>query len=500
MGASRKGVALDPESVGLDGLLGEAGDLVVISDRDGVYVYCSNAETIGLTDEDILGQTLEDLLEPENAEPLRAQTEEVFRTGKASNRLVRLYQNGREWLSRRYAYPIRGRGGAIDYVGHIHSQLRCSAEAAPPGAGEEPADLWAAVGAAPETYLPCGVFELDREGCLTHLDEEGRRLLERGGEDLAPGLDCFDLVAEADRQAAREAFRAGLQGLCRWLRLGLLRGREPFPAWLEVGPRLAGGRVCGLRGRFFDLTPCREREARLARREHQAASRLLGAGLAHELNNAMCGVVGYLELVRRVVPPTPPATRYLGQLHHGVQRVLGVLRDLTSMSECGFRHAAAQSLPEAIEESWQAVCRDEEAAEVDFAQDLRSRDPVRIGGAHLLTILRQLFANAVHSMLGGRRRRLAVRTDRHGDCVLLRISDTGCGIAPADLCRITEPFFSRTWDRAEKGSPLARVRGLGLGLTICQNLVEGAGGSLRVESTLDKGTTVTVSLPVASPD
>jgi len=79
-----------------------------------------------------------------------------------------------------------------------------------------------------------------------------------------------------------------------------------------------------------------------------------------------------------------------------------------------------------------------------------------------------------------------------GGRVAVHVRDSGCGIREEDLPRIFEPFFSTKQyaDRPDK-------RGLGLGLTICRDIVEEHGGELTVESKLGEGTTFTLTVPAA---
>ncbi len=86
---------------------------------------------------------------------------------------------------------------------------------------------------------------------------------------------------------------------------------------------------------------------------------------------------------------------------------------------------------------------------------------------------------------------MRVRVAAHGSHVDLSVSDDGFGIAPEDLPHITEPFFRG--DRSHG----AHSGGTGLGLTIARSVVEEHRGSLRAESRLDEGTTVTLRLPLA---
>lgn len=99
--------------------------------------------------------------------------------------------------------------------------------------------------------------------------------------------------------------------------------------------------------------------------------------------------------------------------------------------------------------------------------------------------LTNVIDNALHAMPG--RGALRVRADVAAAGVTLAVTDTGAGVEPAALRRIFEPYFS------------TRASGTGLGMAIARRNVESSGGSIRVESRTERGTTVTMTLPLASP-
>jgi two-component system, NtrC family, sensor kinase len=101
----------------------------------------------------------------------------------------------------------------------------------------------------------------------------------------------------------------------------------------------------------------------------------------------------------------------------------------------------------------------------------------------LRQIMINLLSNAFDAVEPGGR--VSVRATSEGEDVFITVSDTGPGIAPDDLRRIFEPFYTT------KG----RGKGTGLGLAICRELVAALGGAISVESSSGAGSTFTVRLP-----
>ena len=117
---------------------------------------------------------------------------------------------------------------------------------------------------------------------------------------------------------------------------------------------------------------------------------------------------------------------------------------------------------------------------------------------HLRQVLHNLIDNALkYTPAGGEVEvSVSVDADRSGGRKLaaLRVRDTGCGIAAEDLPHIGERFY-----RADKSRQrLQPISGTGLGLSICKAIVHSYGGTLAVDSALGQGTTVVVSLPLAT--
>jgi signal transduction histidine kinase len=114
---------------------------------------------------------------------------------------------------------------------------------------------------------------------------------------------------------------------------------------------------------------------------------------------------------------------------------------------------------------------------------------ILIDQQHLRQVLLNLFINAADAMPEGGRLHVLVCTGElpgGRPAVVIEVEDTGLGIPPSVLPRVTEAFFTTK----EEG------KGTGLGLTICKRIVEQHGGDLAIKSQLGEGTTIRITLPV----
>jgi signal transduction histidine kinase len=125
------------------------------------------------------------------------------------------------------------------------------------------------------------------------------------------------------------------------------------------------------------------------------------------------------------------------------------------------------------------------AVSVDAAADVPAIESDR---GKLQEIFLNLINNSLAAIGSEGRIRVSIRND-HGGNVLVQVADTGCGIPPADLKRIYDPFFST---KTGKG-------GTGLGLSITYGLVQELGGAIDVESEVGRGTVFSIRLPFRMP-
>ena len=237
-----------------------------------------------------------------------------------------------------------------------------------------------------------------------------------------------------------------------------------------------------------DITDVIVRERELARVEQLARFGELAAGLAHEIRNPLAGIQGAVDILIQRRSPNDPERSVLESVRREVRRIDATVHTLLERARPrGFSFQTA-SLTDAVQRAV-SLARHHAAGvaaatghqiKVDFAADampiLMIIDAVQIEDAVL-----NLLLNAQQAMPAGGRIRIATARDAARQACVIRVADTGTGIAPEQLARIFEP-------RASAYAP-------GPGLYLSKRVIEQHHGSIDVSSTLGIGTTVLISLP-----
>ncbi len=219
------------------------------------------------------------------------------------------------------------------------------------------------------------------------------------------------------------------------------------------------------------------------------------ANVSHELRTPLTAIQGYLEtLLGGALEERENARRFLEIVFRHTERLGRLLDDLTDLSniELGKVSLRLESvrLDEVVESVVAIIAPKAAAGRVALGADLPGALPaVLVDRDRLAQILINLVDNAVKYTSEGGRVTVRARALAGGQAEIAVI-DTGVGIPPADLPRVTERFYRV--DRARS----RELGGTGLGLAIVKHLVLAHGGELAIESAPGRGTTVRVTLPV----
>jgi signal transduction histidine kinase len=233
----------------------------------------------------------------------------------------------------------------------------------------------------------------------------------------------------------------------------------------------------------------RTAQDQILRTRRLAALGSLGAGLAHELNNPMTAITGYLAILKKNVAAGSPQAEMIARAQEQAGRVSRVVEDLRSFADQerqipGQRFSLGRTVDAALS-LYEARIR---AAGITLTRRVEERLPEAQGDpVQIQQVVAHLVENAINAMSAGGTLDVQLGTV-DGDALRLRISDTGKGIPAPIRERIFDPFFT-TKDQAGQ---------VGLGLSVSHSIVEAHHGRIVVESEEGLGAAVTVLLPAAA--
>jgi PAS domain S-box-containing protein len=320
--------------------------------------------------------------------------------------------------------------------------------------------------------------------------------------DRDPAL-WLAMVPPEDRAAVIEHARRIVEGLDVSPLEHRIRRKDGGVRWVRNTPVLrrdAQGRLVGYDGLIKDITDRRaaeeqrlqlelhvmesEREAHLAEVERLSVLGVLAAGVAHEVNNPLQGIVAHLGAVRADLPAGSDGLRRLEQVEHGIQAIASLVQRMLQLGSPRGDDGAWTTFNEAFLAVRDLLAPQLEQAGVRLSVNARaSYARIAMPTQELTEILLNLLLNARDAMPEGGA--ITVQCDRRGGDVVVSVSDTGAGIAPDVLPRIFRPFFTT------KGK-----KGTGLGLSTTESLIRSRRGDIRVESAPGRGATFTFRVPV----
>ncbi len=237
------------------------------------------------------------------------------------------------------------------------------------------------------------------------------------------------------------------------------------------------------------LADLRAAQAQLVRSEKLAAVGTLAGGVAHEINNPLMGVMGYVDYARRS-SSEPSVQKLLDGAKTGLERIRDLVKRLVAATTPLAWEWETLSLPIVLTQVLTALERDFKTCGIAVETALPADLPaVQATEEALRQVFASLLSNARDALTESRERKIRVSARRENDKVVIAVSDSGPGI-PSDIQeRIFDPFFTTK----------PPGQGTGLGLPIARNVVEALGGSITIHSEPGQGATFTVALPISRP-
>jgi signal transduction histidine kinase len=360
---------------------------------------------------------------------------------------------------------------------------------------------------------PLVIFRLAPDsGELRYLNRHAERLL---GVPTAEALHTPGFLRAAhasDEDAA--AFDAAVSGA----KLGCVS--PPYEGRLRWGDReeiavrgtvypLLGdaGEVVAIEGVLEDVSTERAARTRLVQADRLSTIGTLAAGVAHEINNPAAFILLGMDMLDRLLSgpgvrmdelTRRSQTELVRELREAIKRIVDIARDLRLFVGPPRPESGAGTIVDVNRtvQSALSLTRGQILERAKIVPELREVPPVLMDDGRLGQVVVNLLVNAAQAIPaqgGPGEHSVLVGTSSDGRTVEIEVVDTGVGISAHDIARIWTPFFTT------KGPDT----GTGLGLSISRDIVEGAGGVIRVESPTGspaRGARFVISLPAAGRD
>lgn len=335
--------------------------------------------------------------------------------------------------------------------------------------------------------VPDAMIVIDAAGRIISFSSAAERMFQYAEEEVL-GEDISMLMPSPDRERhgsyLSHYFRTGERKVIGIGRLTNARRRDGsiFPIELSIGEAY-GAEERIFTGFIRDLTETRKRERRLQDLQHELAhvSRVtamgtLAAALAHELNQPLTAIANYMEASDSLMDSDDPEDRAM--LREAVREAAGqalrageIIRSLREFIQRGETERQSESLRTVLSEGVALAFAGIDSTGIDFDLSVApDADHVLTNRVHLQQVIINIVRNAVEAMRDSPVKSLRISSRRESDGkIRISVEDSGPGVSPDMQAKLFTPFHTN------------KVKGMGVGLSICQTIIEGQGGRIWTE-------------------
>jgi two-component system, LuxR family, sensor kinase FixL len=479
----------------LEEIVASSNDAIIGKTLDGIVTSWNEAaeHLFGYHAAEMIGQPITRLIPPDRIDEEALILERLGRGERLSHyETVRIAKDGHSIEISATISPIRDASGTVIGASKIARDLtglhRLTRELR-----KREALLQSILGTVPD-----GLIIIDNQARIQSFNPAAEQMF---------GFSAAEIVGHNVRTLMPSGYAAAHdEYLARFLQTGERRiigiGRvvtgkrkngSEFPMELQVGEVMTEGAPL-FTGFVRDLTERLDSERRLddMRSELAHATRLTELGqmvstLAHEVNQPLTAIGAYLGGIRRLLPAdiAPVLRESLEKAAAQATRAHEIVQSLRGLVRKEQRPHTVESLEDMVRD-----ISDLAFPETRSGIILETRIPVeaclvQVDRVQIQQVLLNLFRNAADAMEGAAMRRLTVTASRLAGRIEVAVGDTGTGLAQAIQVRLFEPFVTTKGD------------GLGVGLSICRQIVEAHGGTLSAASEPGRGAVFRFTLPPA---
>ena len=334
-----------------------------------------------------------------------------------------------------------------------------------------------------------GIIANDPHGNIILFNEGAEHILGYRKDEVIGRLHVTRLYPPGEARQIKKKVKSPEQGgpgrLVQYETRVLAKNGEEIPIELSATLILENSQEVAIVGIFRDLRERRQLQDKLLESERLATIGRMAGHLSHEMKNPLMVIGGFARQVRDHISGDPSQNKeHLEIIIDKIQELENLVSETSSYAKLSEPQKIPGDLNSLLQESCALMEPRFQESHVELKLSLADKLPqLTFDPAHLRQVFLHLFRNAVEAMPQGGT--LIVTTSPQNDQVLVEIADTGQGMSPEVLEKSFQAFYS------------TKPKKSGLGLAICQRIMEGHGGEIRVESEPQKVTQVTLTFKVS---
>lgn len=492
-------IALRESEARFRSLIQNSSDLIVILDKDGLISYetPSIERILGYPQGLLLGRSPKEFIHPQDLPGIQNDLRDVyanrregtpseFRFAKADGTWAYLEAIGKNLLD----YP--GINGVVITAHDISERKHAEAEIRK--ASQRYRDL---VESTNEFF-----WEVNAEWSFTYASPKAHDFL---GYDPGEVLNkpALDFMSRGEFKRVWNAVRKQLEhgrAVNNFEHTIIQADGRAIILESSILPVVGGDHaITGYRGVSREITERKRLEDELAKVQKLDSIGTLAGGIAHDYNNLLTAILGYIGLCKTSIPKTEQAFALVEKAEKAALSARDLTKQLITFSRGGMPLRKVTDIRDLITQTVKfSLSGSKLKPDYTLPQDLH---PVFIDEDQMRQVIQNVVINAREAMhdngaLGIELGNAVLDADNTaslppGEYIRILIRDSGQGIPAELLPKVFDPYFTT--------KELGSQKGMGLGLSICYSIVKKHGGDIRLESTLGVGTTVSIFLPAAKP-
>ncbi|MGZ3493410.1 MAG: two-component system sensor histidine kinase NtrB [Thermodesulfobacteriota bacterium] len=336
-----------------------------------------------------------------------------------------------------------------------------------------------------------GIIITEMNDSITYINRAGERMLGYSKEEvLGRPLSIFGLK---EKQSAIPSFLNNPDDLDTrkegWMKR---RDHTEFPVGFTVNDHLSiRGEKIGEIVVFRDLTNVYKIQEEILRMDRLVSLGKLASGIAHELRNPLAGIKTTAQALGEEMAGDDSKREYLHRITKEIDRLNDLLKTFFSFAKPQNLNLVHCHIKDIINEIIPFLIKEIADKGIRFTETYHPQLPkVEVDKTQMHQVFLNLFLNAIQAMPDGGELRIAAdpliprpSSGSKQNFIKVVISDSGRGIPPHIIHKIFDPFFT------------TKPRGIGLGLSITYQIIKKHGGTIKVDSQWEKGTSFVINLP-----